>query len=247
MSGSIVHPRHAPLPTGAVLPNLARSLRKRDHAHRASDSRDLTSGDQIEVPRRRVVQARDVEDSWNLVTLRAVIVCVQDESTMTNSPSGDPLMGVRDVDRNDFDVAALYRQHANRLIHLAASITFDRAVAEEVVQEAFVGLHQATSHVHNPGGYLRRSVVNLSIKSIRRRQTARRFRPPPQTTTSIPEIDEGWDAVQRLAPRQRAVVALRYWEDLSEAEIAAVLGWPPGTVKSTLHRALKRLKKEITR
>ena len=94
---------------------------------------------------------------------------------------------------------------------------------------------------------MRRSVVNLSIKSIRRRQTAGRYRPPPQPTTSIPEIDEGWNAVQRLAPRQRAVVALRYWDDLSEAEIAAVLGWPPGTVKSTLHRALKRLKKEITR
>jgi len=45
----------------------------------------------------------------------------------------------------------------------------------------------------------------------------------------------------------RILVALRYWEDLSEANIAAVLGWPRGTVKSTLHRALKRLKKEIAR
>jgi DNA-directed RNA polymerase specialized sigma24 family protein len=161
---------------------------------------------------------------------------------MTNSAHGDPLLEVQQDDRNSMDLDALYREHADRLVHLATSITFDRAVAEEVVQEAFVGLHQAGSRVHNPGGYLRRSVVNLSIKSIRRRQTAGRYRPPPQPTTSIPEIDEGWNAVQRLA-----VVALRYWEDLSEAEIAAVLGWPPGTVKSTLHRALKRLKKEITR
>ncbi len=166
---------------------------------------------------------------------------------MTNSAPGDPLLEVQQDDRNSMDLDELYREQADRLVHLATSITFDRAVAEEVVQEAFVGLHQAGSRVHNPGGYLRRSVVNLSIKSIRRRQTAGRYRPPPQPTTSIPEIDEGWNAVQRLAPRQRAVVALRYWEDLSEAEIAAVLGWPPGTVKSTLHRALKRLKKEITR
>jgi len=166
---------------------------------------------------------------------------------MTNSMSGDPLLGARRADRRSPDLDALFREHADRLVLLAASITFDRAVAEEVVQEAFVGLHQAGDRVHNPGGYLRRSVVNLSIKSIRRRQTAGRYRPPPQPTTAIPEIDEGWNAVQRLAPRQRAVVALRYWEDLSEADIAAVLGWPPGTVKSTLHRALKRLKKEIAR
>jgi Sigma-70 region 2 len=187
----------------------------------ASDSRDVTSRSDRDLCRRRVVQARDVEDFRNLVRFRAVIVYVQDESTMTNSPSGDPLMGVRDVDRNDFDLDALYRQHADRLIHLAASITFDRAVAEEVVQEAFVGLHQTTNHIHNPGGYLRRSVVNLSIKSIRRRQTAGRYRPPPQPTTSIPEIDEGWDAVQRLAPRRRAVVALRYWEDLTSIHRSA--------------------------
>ena len=166
---------------------------------------------------------------------------------MKNAVSGDPLLAAQRDDFRRMDLDALYREYADRLLHLAGSITFDRAVSEEIVQEAFVGLHRAGTRVHNPGGYLRRSVVNLSIKSIRRRQTAGRYRPPPQPTTSIPEIDEGWDAVQRLAPRQRAVVALRYWEDLSEAEIAAVLGWPPGTVKSTLHRALKRLKKEITR
>lgn len=166
---------------------------------------------------------------------------------MTNAVSGDPLLAAQRDDCGRIDLDALYREHADRLLHLAVSITFDRAASEEIVQEAFVGLQRAGTRVQNPGGYLRRSVVNLSIKSIRRRQTAGRYRPPPQPTTSIPEIDEGWDAVQRLAPRQRAVVALRYWEDLSEAEIAAVLGWPPGTVKSTLHRALKRLKKEITR
>jgi RNA polymerase sigma factor (sigma-70 family) len=60
-----------------------------------------------------------------------------------------------------------------------------------------------------------------------------------------PEIDETWAAVSDLPPRERAVVVLRYWQDLSEADIASSLGWPAGTVKSTLHRALKRLREEL--
>lgn len=83
---------------------------------------------------------------------------------MTNSAPGDPLLEVQGDDRNSMDLDALYREQADRLVHLATSITFDRAVAEEVVQEAFVGLHQAGSRVHNPGGYLRRSVVNLGYE-----------------------------------------------------------------------------------
>ena len=129
---------------------------------------------------------------------------------------------------------------------LATAITLDASLAEEVVQDAFAGLHRRFQDVENPVGYLQRSVVNASIKVLRRRRTAALHRPDRPPVTHIPEIDETWEAVTRLPARQRAVVALRYWEDLSEAEIADSLGWPTGTVKSTLHRALKRLKKEIT-
>jgi RNA polymerase sigma factor (sigma-70 family) len=87
--------------------------------------------------------------------------------------------------------------------------------------------------------------VNLSLKVLRRRKVAERYPTPVAGAALEPEIAEAWDAVVRLPPRQRAVVALRYWNDLSEAEIVEYLGWPPGTVKSTLHRALKRLKEEI--
>ena len=70
----------------------------------------------------------------------------------------------------------------------------------------------------------------------------------PVAAVSVnPEIDETWIAVTRLPARERAVVVLRFWLDWSEADIAASLEWPAGTVKSTLHRALKRLKKEIPR
>jgi RNA polymerase sigma factor (sigma-70 family) len=61
-----------------------------------------------------------------------------------------------------------------------------------------------------------------------------------------PEIDETWAAVCRLPFRQRAVLALRFYEDLPEAEIARVLGCRPGTVKSSLHRGLAKLREELS-
>jgi RNA polymerase sigma factor (sigma-70 family) len=62
----------------------------------------------------------------------------------------------------------------------------------------------------------------------------------------IPEIDETWAAVSRLPYRQRAVLILRYYADLPESEIADVLGCRVGTVKSAHHRALERLRRELS-
>lgn len=167
---------------------------------------------------------------------------------MTDWVVGDPMLGrtPSDTERR-IDIDALFRAHHVRLTRLASAITLDRSIAEDIVQDAFAGLHRLAGEVHNPEGYLQRSVVNLGIKVQRRRRTAANFRPDPPPIAGIPEIDETWAAVRRLPARQRAVVALRYWEDLSEYDIAAVLDWPAGTVKSTLHRALAHLKKEIER
>lgn len=176
---------------------------------------------------------------------------MEQDLSMVDLPAGDPLLGRRSVERSGSeaveaaDLDQLFREHRVRLTRLAFAITRDRTLAEEVVQDGFTGLHRRCADVESPVGYLQRSVVNSSIKVLRRRRTALMYRPDPAPLTHIPEIDETWDAVGRLPARQRAVVALRYWDDLSEAEIADALGWPTGTVKSTLHRALKRLKKEI--
>ncbi len=175
---------------------------------------------------------------------------------------GEPMLGRRpspaaprpadDVDVaavNDnvsVDVEQFYVAHRRRLTNLAAAITLDRSVAEEVVQDAFAGLQQRAGSVTDPLGYLHRSVVNQSISVIRRRRTAARYVVPVAQVAVNPEIDETWAAVTRLPARERAVV-LRYWLDWPEADIAASLGWPAGTVKSTLHRALRRLTKEIQR
>jgi DNA-directed RNA polymerase specialized sigma24 family protein len=171
---------------------------------------------------------------------------------MTDRIIGDPVLGhtsrsVSVGSENSLDIDRLFREHHVRLTRLASAITLDRDRAEDIVQDAFSGLQRNAHVVTNPGGYLQRSVVNLSIKVQRRRTTASRYRPDPAPVLGIPEVDETWDAVRRLPARQRAVVALRYWEDLSEAQIAATLDWPLGTVKSTLHRALNTLKQEIAR
>jgi RNA polymerase sigma factor (sigma-70 family) len=143
-------------------------------------------------------------------------------------------------------VEEMYRLHRVRLMHLAAAITLDRAMAEEVVQEAFIGLHRNLESVDNPAGYLQRSVVHRSISVLRRRRVASRSPAPVASIVVSPEVDETWSMVTRLPARERAVVILRFWEDLSESAVATTLGWPTGTVKSTLHRALKRLRRELS-
>lgn len=139
----------------------------------------------------------------------------------------------------------IYREHRRRLSNLAAAITLDRTLAEDVVHDAFAGLHDRFDTIENPIGYLQRAVVHRAISVLRRRRIAARHPVSVAAVSVDPEIDETWSVVVRLPPRERAAVVLRYWQDLSEADIAATLGWPAGTVKSTLHRALKRLKEEL--
>lgn len=169
---------------------------------------------------------------------------MEQDALMADSRWVDPLLARRQP-ASAIDVDALYRLHRTRLTRLAAAIALDHSLAEEVVQDAFAGLHRHRADVENPEAYLQRSVVNLGIKLLRRRAVAGRHPLPVAPVTDNPEVDETWAVVCRLPARQRAVVALRYWSDLSEADIAATLGWPAGTVKSTLHRALARLKEEL--
>ena len=141
---------------------------------------------------------------------------------------------------------ALYRAQRLPMVRLAHLITGSNAVAEEVVQEAFIRLQEHWDRAENPTGYLRTIVTNLCRTQLRRRDHERRLAPPTQLVAFQPEIDETWAAVCRLPFRQRAALALRFYEDLDEAEIARILGCRPGTVKSTVHRGLARLRKEMS-
>ncbi|MDQ2649939.1 MAG: hypothetical protein M3Z03_10320 [Actinomycetota bacterium] len=134
-----------------------------------------------------------------------------------------------------------------RLLRLAHLLTGSAALAEEVVQEAFVVLHQRHHAVDDRAAYLRGVVVNLARKTQRRRGVEQRHaaRRGPVPVVLPPELDETWRLVRALPPDQRAVVVLRFYEDLPLAVIATTLDKPIGTVKSLLHRALRRLAKEL--
>jgi RNA polymerase sigma-70 factor (sigma-E family) len=143
----------------------------------------------------------------------------------------------------------LYRGANPGMVRLAWLLVGSRSVAEEVVHDAFLAVHQRWRSIDNPGGYLRRAVVNGSLRWRRRSLTERRSfarlgEPPP---TGDPAVDSMWDAVQKLPPERRAVVVLRYWADLPHGDIAEILGCPIGTVRTRLHRALADLRKEIAR
>lgn len=148
----------------------------------------------------------------------------------------------------------LYRTHRMRLIRLALLLVDEPATAEDVVQEAFTGLHRHWSGLRDRAaavGYLRTAVVNGSRSVLRRRKTAREYTPPHATNArsaeSLAMLTAEHQAVVaalgHLAPRQREVLVLRYYGGLSEAEIAEVSGISRGTVKSTASRALEALQK----
>jgi RNA polymerase sigma-70 factor (sigma-E family) len=146
-------------------------------------------------------------------------------------------------------LADLYRDHRMRLVRLAILLVDDPATAEDVVQEAFAGLHRHWAGLRDEAaavGYLRTAVVNGSRSVLRRRRTAREYVPPHQVNARSAESlamlsaehQAVVDALATLPPRQREVLVLRYYGGLSEAEIAEATGITRGTVKSTASRAL---------
>jgi RNA polymerase sigma factor (sigma-70 family) len=142
-------------------------------------------------------------------------------------------------------VEDLYRSQRNAMMRLARLLTDSPAVAEEIVQEAFIRFARSPGQKDEPAAYLRVIVVNLCRSQQRRTLLERRIAPKAPLLSGIPEIDETWDLVRTLPFRQRAVLMLRYYEDLSEADIARVLKCRPGTVKSALHRGLAALRKQL--
>ncbi|MDT4961734.1 MAG: hypothetical protein QOF87_1381 [Pseudonocardiales bacterium] len=151
------------------------------------------------------------------------------------------------------DVSALYGAHRLQLVRMAILLVDDLGSAEDVVQDAFVGLHRHHDKIRDPEaalGYLRTAVVNGARSMLRRRQTVRKHvRPVQAEVTDSPDSElllaedhrEVLAAVRTLPPRQQEVLVLRYWSDLSEAEIAHALGISRGAVKSQASRAIDKL------
>jgi RNA polymerase sigma-70 factor (sigma-E family) len=142
--------------------------------------------------------------------------------------------------------ADFYRAQHEPMLRLAYLLTQSRAIAEELVHDAFIRVQPRWAGLDEPAAYLRRAVTNACYSYHRRRHLEQAVIPEPGGTAYAPEHDEMWDALAALAPRRRAVLVLRYYLDLSEAEIADALGCRPGTVKSMGHRALADLRKALT-
>ncbi|GAA2018612.1 SigE family RNA polymerase sigma factor [Catenulispora yoronensis] len=154
------------------------------------------------------------------------------------------------------DVAELYEQHRLPLTRLAVLMLGDTASAEDAVQEVFVKLWsrcELLENVASPPSYLRTAVVNRARSVQRRRKTEREHLPefvpsvePAEATALLPlEHREVLEAVRALPIRQRDVLILRYWADLSEAEIARTLGITRGTVKSATSRGMQTLTRQL--
>lgn len=144
----------------------------------------------------------------------------------------------------------LYAAHAPDAARLAYLLTGDRALAEDLVHEAFVRMFGRFRDLRHPEAfpaYLRKTVVNLARSHFRRKSVERSFlekegRQPEEAVEQPAGPGEMWDALTRLNPRQRAAIVLRYYEDLTEAQTADVLGCAVGTVKSLVSRGLDQIR-----
>ena len=141
--------------------------------------------------------------------------------------------------------AALYRERYAAMVRLAHVMTSDTAVAEELVQDAFVRIFRKLGSVDNPAGYLRQAVVNACRSHHRRRFLEKAHEPDRPSPEPPPEIDEMWSELAKLTPKRRTALVLRYYEDLKVDQIAEIMNCSPGTVKSLIHRGLDSLKKVV--
>ena len=140
---------------------------------------------------------------------------------------------------------SLYEQRFGSMVRLAYTLVDTTEQAEEVVQDSFAAVYQRFHRLDNPEAYLRVTVLNGCRRVLRRRMLSRRQPVPPSEEGQL-GASHVVDAIRRLPHRQRSMVVLRYDLQLTDREIADTLGIPVGTVKSTIHRALAALRKELS-
>jgi RNA polymerase sigma-70 factor (sigma-E family) len=147
--------------------------------------------------------------------------------------------------RDSFD--QLYHREFTPMVRVAYLLVGNEEQALDVVQEAFARVFERWNRLDNPGGVLRTAVVNSARDLLRRRalRLDRRHLTESVDRHTRFEADHLFDAIQQLSPKRRTALVLRYYLDLSEADIAAAMGVRPGTVKSLLSRGLGDLRVAI--
>lgn len=149
---------------------------------------------------------------------------------------------MRDVSSGPQPLEAVYRSSWLALTRLAYLLVGDRTEAEDIVQTVFTTAAARWETIDDPSAYLRRAVVNRANDVHRRSFRAAATIVHADASIDQPELDEVWTFIQVLPTAQRAVVVLRFYEDLGFGQIATLLGRPASTVRSDLRRALTRLK-----
>jgi RNA polymerase sigma-70 factor (sigma-E family) len=142
---------------------------------------------------------------------------------------------------------ALYAREYAPMIRVAFLLLDSQSVAEEAVHDAFAKVYERWRKVDDHGAYLRTCVVNRCRDLQRRRRLERDRHPDQGRTYDELEARELLDALAALPVKQRAALVLRFYEGRSESEIAEALGVAPGTVKSTVSRALAQLREVVER
>jgi RNA polymerase sigma factor (sigma-70 family) len=163
--------------------------------------------------------------------------------TSSRSESGVPT----DADARFADLFAVER---DGMVRLASLLVDSVAIAEEVVQEAFISVREKWEGVDRPGAYLRTSVVNGCSAVLRRRAIEDRFQTVRSAQPEIVDLPihlfELRAALDCLTGRQRFVIVLRYFADASDHEIAQLMEVRSATVRSLRRRAFSILRKELS-
>jgi RNA polymerase sigma-70 factor (sigma-E family) len=169
----------------------------------------------------------------------------------------NPAATTRRTDRRRQEFERFVAETSDALVRTAYLVVWDLAEAEDLVQECLLVVARRWPRVRTmeqPRAYARRILVNLALDGSKRRSRRREeldaspasleLQADEASARRLDGVDVRSELLQALAtlpPRQRAVLVLRYFEDLSEAQVATVLGCSVGTVKSTASRGLTRL------
>lgn len=155
----------------------------------------------------------------------------------------------------DTGLSELYAGHYARLVRLAVLLLRDQGLAEDVVQDAFVAVHQRWRRIDqgNAPAYLAKSVVNRSRSALRHRTVVAKHQPepPPDAAPADTRLyatarrEAVLDALAQLPTRQREVLVMRFYLDFSEREIAQALGISQGAVKSHASRGSASLRQSL--
>ena len=168
--------------------------------------------------------------------------------------SSERFRGLQSVAPSEDRIGALYASSATDGTRLAYALVGDRALAEELVQEAFVRLYARFRHRSAPDAletYMKATIVNLARSHGRRRKRERGLlsrQESASSTLDLPDVaqqDSMWQLLLTLPVRQRAAIFFRYYEDMTYEQIARALQCSTGAVKSLLMRGLRTLREKV--